>query len=155
MRSARERFDAKTKPGPGSCRDWTGGTTRGYGQFWDGTKVVPAPRWIWEQEHGPIPDGLTIDHTCLRPICVNPDHFELVTRGENARRGVASRYREACKAGHPWTEASTVQRKGGRRECRTCANDRQNRRRADPTVKAARAETERKRWHDRRANRGN
>lgn len=155
MRSARDRFDAKTKPGPGGCTDWTGGTTRGYGQFWDGTKVVPAPRWIWEQTNGPIPDGLTIDHGCERPICVNPAHFELVTRGENARRGNESRFRDVCGAGHPWTAETTRTRRDGRRECRRCANDRQNRRRADPAVRADRAAAESKRYHDRRARRGN
>ena len=35
---------------------------------------------------GEPPEGLTPDHTCLDPACVNPTHIEWVTREENASR---------------------------------------------------------------------
>jgi len=33
-----------------------------------------------------VSEGLTIDHLCGVKRCVNPDHMEVVTRGENTRR---------------------------------------------------------------------
>lgn len=36
--------------------------------------------------------GLEIDHTCVNPGCINPDHLELVTAVENTRRRDARRY---------------------------------------------------------------
>lgn len=35
---------------------------------------------------GPIPEGLTLDHLCRNPSCVNPWHLEPVTTSENLRR---------------------------------------------------------------------
>lgn len=82
------------------CWPWTGGTyTIGYGEFnIDGISVY-AHRYSYELNIGPIPDGLTIDHTChnmdyscpggkcAHRLCVNPAHLEAVTTGENVRRG--------------------------------------------------------------------
>ena len=50
---------------------------------------------------GPIPEGLTLDHLCQNPNCVNPTHLEPVTRGENTRRGLVSRpIVTVCPYGH-------------------------------------------------------
>lgn len=71
------------------CWRWGGniGST-GYGWKWLGRKKqVLAHRYMYEQEHGPIPDGLHLDHLCRNPPCVNPAHLEPVTVGENIRRG--------------------------------------------------------------------
>ncbi len=70
---------------------------KGYGQFSAGSRAdgtyrkVFAHRWAYEHEVGPIPEGLTIDHLCRVPLCVNPGHLEPVTNRENTRRGVVSR----------------------------------------------------------------
>ena len=56
----------------------------------DGTTKL-GYRLVYEALVGPIPEGLTIDHLCGNHRCVNPDHLEPVTRGENTRRY----YREA------------------------------------------------------------
>jgi hypothetical protein len=66
-------------------------TPGGYGQHYDGTRLVVAHRWYYEQHVGPIPYGLDLDHLCRVRECVNPEHLEPVTRGENLRRGYAAR----------------------------------------------------------------
>lgn len=69
------------------CIIWTGAATdRGYGQQRVNGKVKYVHRHAWEQEHGPIPKGLTIDHLCLVKLCRNTAHMEVVTRAENTRR---------------------------------------------------------------------
>lgn len=69
------------------CWIWTG--MKGSGGY--GIKAVRhknkvAHRVSWQLLRGEIPPGLTLDHLCLRPSCVNPDHLEVVTRGENTAR---------------------------------------------------------------------
>lgn len=41
---------------------------------------------MYEQEVGPIPEGLAIDHLCRQTSCVRPDHLEAVTYAENLHR---------------------------------------------------------------------
>ena len=48
------------------------------------TNVVLAHRAAWEAAHGPIPDGMTVDHTCFERRCVNPEHLRLLTHAQNA-----------------------------------------------------------------------
>jgi HNH endonuclease len=72
-----------------ACWMWQGGDQgEGYGRMSVNRRNVPAHRAYYEQVHGPIPDGLTIDHLCKVPGCVNPDHMEPVTFRENRRRSV-------------------------------------------------------------------
>lgn len=70
------------------CLVWLGClNSKGYGCIGDGSGgVVLTHRMVWEEQHGSIPDGLTIDHRCLEKRCLNTAHMELVTRGENSRR---------------------------------------------------------------------
>lgn len=63
----------------------------GYGQVSIGGQLRLAHRVFYERAHGPIPDGLTVDHLCRVRACVNPDHMEIVTRAENLRRGQIGR----------------------------------------------------------------
>ena len=80
-----EAFLARTEPLVwSSCVIWTGATSRGgYGQLWSGGRIVPAHRYAYEREHGPVPDGMVIDHTCWERSCVNPEHLRLATRSQN------------------------------------------------------------------------
>lgn len=71
----------------GPCWLWTSRQDRdGYGRFAVEGKDFRAHRFAYKDLVGPIPDGLTIDHLCRVPGCVNPAHMEPVTAGENKRR---------------------------------------------------------------------
>jgi HNH endonuclease len=54
-----------------------------------GRKRAPtyAHRIGYEETHGPIPAGLTVDHLCRVRSCRRGSHLEAVTRAENVRRG--------------------------------------------------------------------
>jgi hypothetical protein len=107
------------------CWLWIGSTSRGgYGQFNDGTTMVRAHRFGYTALVGDIPQGLDLDHLCRNRWCVNPEHLEPVTRGENLRRGYLARgLKGACAQGHPFDDDNTFQRASGGRGCRTCRNN--------------------------------
>ncbi len=121
-RTPAERFWEKVSdPVEGGCRLWLAGvTSAGYGAFWDGQKQVLAHRFAYETEHGPIPDGLELDHVCRVHLCVV--HLEAVSHEENVRRGHSGRHnalKTHCPQGHQYTPENT--RDYGRgRICRTC-----------------------------------
>lgn len=98
-----------------------------------------AYRVIYEDIHGPIPDGLVAHHRCENPQCVNPEHIELITQGEHiAEHGLPGDWGQSdkthCPAGHPYDETNTYHytRKDGRRErhCRECRRAARRRHRA-------------------------
>jgi hypothetical protein len=41
---------------------------------------------VFVHYYGEIPEGLTIDHMCERPACVNPKHLQAVTHRQNVLR---------------------------------------------------------------------
>lgn len=73
---------------------------------------------------GEIPAALTVDHTCLNKLCINPDHLEVVTAAENSRRAIFSRPgRDMCVAGlHPWPDSARTFKFGNRR-CGPCHDE--------------------------------
>lgn len=114
------------------CRVWTACIDRrGYGRILirvEGRSYTRmAPRAAYETWVGPIPDGLTVDHVCFQPLCVNPAHLRLLTRSEN------SRYRRAyspdhCTNGHERTPENTYWHKKGkfqRAHCAVCSREQQ------------------------------
>ncbi len=118
------RFWRLTEP-DGDCIIWKGhaiGSRSRYGRFRPTTRTadpqVYAHVWIYEQVNGPVPAGLELDHTCRRPLCVNPAHLEAVTPAENARRARLV----VCRAGHDLTIPENVRwdAKGRRRGCAEC-----------------------------------
>ncbi len=81
----------------GGCWIWRGRAEAGYGL----AGKTYAHRLSWELHRGAIPAGLHIDHLCFVKTCVNPDHLELVTGAENARRYQAARSAGTLPAWHP------------------------------------------------------
>lgn len=72
------------------CWPWLRGTRDGYGMARFDGKQQSAHRVAYQLTHGPIPDGLVVDHVaargCRMRACCNPAHLEAVTHRENARR---------------------------------------------------------------------
>jgi hypothetical protein len=127
--STQEYFERHILKGDG-CWIWTGAlSNNGYGQFRQSGRTRSAHRVAHEMYIGPIPDGLTIDHTCHNADescdggscrhrrCVNPEHLEAVAQGENSKRAA----RDKCPKGHEYTPENTRRRKdNGRRICVAC-----------------------------------
>lgn len=86
-------FDLLWMPEPTTgCFIWLGGVSGyGHGRFRLNGRLVYAHRFAYEREHGPIPEGMVIDHVqargCSTPACVNVEHMEVVTRKVNTNRG--------------------------------------------------------------------
>lgn len=140
-RPASERFWEKVNA-DGACWEWDGYRDEGgYGRFrWHRRQNGYAHRLAWESLVGPIPEGMALDHLCRHRCCVNPDHLEVVTPQENARRSNALSMRKCCAKGHEFTPANTMFTPRGRRYCRTCKQDSNARYRAQQSERAALAE---------------
>lgn len=61
--------------------------------------------------------NVVIDHLCRNRACVNPNHFEVVSRGENARRGLL---KNSFICGHSYTDDNIYIRPNGHRYCQEC-----------------------------------
>jgi hypothetical protein len=119
-----------------SCWLWQGPLTdKGYGDIHvrdvsrpSRQRSVRVHRLTYEWAIGPIPKGLVIDHLCRVRNCVNPEHLEAVTQGENTKRGqtfVADNLRKThCPQKHPYDAANTIPYRnthgGISRYCRIC-----------------------------------
>ena len=114
------------------CWLWQGAVGHnGYGRIGEHGREFRPHRVTYEHFIGPIPDGLTLDHLChtndaecfdgadcLHRRCCNPEHLEVVTIGENVRRGTARLTH--CKHGHEFTPENTIQT-ATQRVCRECS----------------------------------
>lgn len=114
------------RPELGPCWIWlAAGNGADYGKIFVDGKLMLAHVFSWREEHGPVPDGLELDHLCRVTRCVNPRHLEPVTPRENALRGESVFARNArkthCHAGHPFDEKNTYVTRRGFRQCRACA----------------------------------
>ena len=138
-RPAYDRVMAKVQELSNGCKVWTGTKTGSkvagvsvYGVIVADHPSLGGPggyaqvhRVVWEQEIGPIPDGMTLDHVCENHICVNVKHLQLATRSENTRlRWERHPAPDVCAKGHSNWKYNTVRsgKEEGRvvRRCRTC-----------------------------------
>jgi hypothetical protein len=123
-----DRFESKVIPEPNTgCWLWVGATDRnGYGSFRGEKPLINVKPHRWSYEHfvGPIPEGLTLDHKCETPQCVNPAHLQPVTLRENILRGstnasAVNARRSLCVHGHRLVP-SPFPSESGRRRCMQC-----------------------------------
>lgn len=114
------RFMAKIEQ-TNSCHIWKGPLDKdGYGTFFLRKLNRRAHRVAWFMLHGPIPEGMVVNHTCRNPSCVNPQHLNVVTTRENALKDSTSlpylnSQKTHCKNGHPFDRAY-----GRQRYCSIC-----------------------------------
>lgn len=105
--SPEESFALRTE-WHGDCLIWTGANTpAGYGIIIVGGKNVYVYRWVWEREHGPIPEGMQVDHfKCFNPACCEIRHLRLTTHKQNQenRKG-AQRNGTSGHRGVHWDKA--------------------------------------------------
>lgn len=126
-----------SRPELGACWLWTASRNvrrGGYGQVKIAGRVRRAHIVAYELVIGSVPEGKQLDHLCDVTHCVNPAHLRPKTaHANNLRSGsrAAVQARAAvCPAGHPYDDEHLYVRPDGRRECRTCASERQRERRA-------------------------
>lgn len=109
------------------CWVWTGAVNfegyarlrvRGHKSKW------AIHRASYEVFVGPIPEGLTIDHLCRNPSCINPEHLEPVPMVVNIKRGfgigMLNAMRTACCRGHEFVPGSYNMAKTRTSEFRRC-----------------------------------
>lgn len=112
-----------------------GARKEGYALFYCNGKQLRAHQWAWIVEHGAVPAGLVLDHTCHDPKkcpggetcphrqCINPEHLQPVTRGVNGsseRQASRSGKKTHCKYGHEFTSENTRINAKGVRLCLSC-----------------------------------
>ena len=69
----------------GDCLLWVGAKDHeGYGRVNASGERVSAHRYAWQRIHGPIPDGMKVDHKLHCDVsCCNVDHLRLATNAQN------------------------------------------------------------------------
>lgn len=92
----------------GDCWLWTAALKGdGYGSLLHNGSIKTAHRVAYELTHGPIPDGLDLDHMCHNKRCVRPEHLRPVTHGQNMQnRKGANRNSKSGIRGVSWISAA-------------------------------------------------
>lgn len=117
-----EQFYASIRDDSG-CLIWSGYLLDGYARY----SGQGAYRVAYERFVGPIPPGMTVDHRCFEPACVEPTHLRLLSNLQNARNhrarpGLVPEHE--CINGHRYTPGNTYVMPNGRRDCRACIRNR-------------------------------
>lgn len=80
------------------CWRYTGGlNSGGYGNIWDNGRTRSAHVVSFECHSGPVPEGLSVLHSCDYRACINPEHLfagttqdnidDMVTKGRDGFKG--------------------------------------------------------------------
>lgn len=100
-----DAFLSRTEPLPWSgCLIWTGAAGNGYGQLRVNGRMMPAHRYAWEREHGPIPEGTVIDRMYhCSTLCCEVSHLRLVSNAINVghRAGANRSSKTGVRGVHP------------------------------------------------------
>lgn len=114
MSEIRRRIMRRVKK-RGKCWEWTGAHgSKGHGRIRVAGKLESPHRLMWEEENGPIPDGLWVLHECDNPPCVNPAHLFLGTRSDNMLDAAAKGRLHVEK---PWLQ---TKERNGKVWCNRC-----------------------------------
>ncbi len=103
----RERLDFYSEAHPSGCRLWQGTFRDGYGRLRYRRDKRNAHVWAWIDEHGPIPDGLSVLHRCDVRACIELTCLFLGTNAENVADKVA-KGRQSRGAAHSATIKNKV-----------------------------------------------
>lgn len=80
-------------------RMWVGGTLR----------AMMYHRYVWEQEHGPIPPGYEVDHTCKNRACCNVEHLQLLLTTAHRTKDNTGRFsEEKARAKRLWDSDPSI-----------------------------------------------
>jgi hypothetical protein len=94
-----QRLDELTVKLPSGCWEFKGYIekegTIGYGRMWFHGKRDYAHRWAYIEEHGSIPDGMQILHSCNNPACRRPAHLLTGTPLQNVEDMVKAKRQRA------------------------------------------------------------
>jgi len=120
------RWMDKIEASDDGCIVWkASGTSNGYGRIRLNGRYTLVHRISWVVANGrEIPSKMQIDHLCRVRGCVSSDHLDLVTSGENTRRGESFAAilaaKEVCDKGHPFESVSWPSTHK-RRVCKECS----------------------------------
>lgn len=116
---------------PSGCLEFNGYRNKlGYGQVRWGGRLHRVHRVMYERQHGPIPEGLELRHTCDNPPCAADGHLLLGTHAENMA-DMMERGRHpkegwtVCPNNHPYPEDRPA--RSSKNRCRECTRARQRR----------------------------
>jgi hypothetical protein len=85
-----------------------------------------AHRAAYTAVHGPIPQGMVVDHTCFNRGCINPAHLRLLTLFENSQRQKGAQFPIGqCRHGHGLEHMREVnwKNRSGKRICGACLDE--------------------------------
>ena len=81
------------------------GNSADYGSVQHDGKTMRSHRLAYELEHGEIPEGMVVMHTCDNPGCFNPEHLKVGTQAQNMAdmraKGRANDHKGRAKQSRP------------------------------------------------------